>query len=53
MNLTDHPELLDRLAAAYALGTLRGVQLAHPVDRVRFAGLLVGPVALDAGEAQR
>ena len=24
MNLLDHPELLDRLAAAYALGTLRG-----------------------------
>src|SRR6185369_11554890 len=24
MNLTDHPELADRLAAAYALGTLRG-----------------------------
>lgn len=24
MNLTRHPELLDRLAAAYALGTLRG-----------------------------
>ncbi|WP_310564724.1 anti-sigma factor domain-containing protein [Hydrogenophaga sp.] len=24
MNLTQHPELLDRLAAAYALGTLRG-----------------------------
>ena len=24
MNLTQHPELLDRLAANYALGTLRG-----------------------------
>src|SRR6185369_6875966 len=24
MNLTDHPELADRLAAAYGLGTLRG-----------------------------
>ena len=24
MNLSQHPELLDRLAAAYALGTLRG-----------------------------
>ncbi|MGS5085498.1 anti-sigma factor [Hydrogenophaga sp. A37] len=24
MNLTQHPELLDRLAAAYAIGTLRG-----------------------------
>ena len=24
MNITQHPDLLDRLAASYALGTLRG-----------------------------
>ncbi len=24
MNITQHPELLQRLAASYALGTLRG-----------------------------
>lgn len=46
MNLTQKPELLDRLAAAYALGTLRGgarrrfEQLAREYAQVRAAALL-------------
>ncbi len=46
MNLTQNPELLDRLAAAYALGTLRGgarrrfEQLARDNAQVRAAALL-------------
>ncbi|AEG92148.1 anti-sigma factor [Ramlibacter tataouinensis] len=46
MNLIDHPELLDRLAAAYALGTLRGgarrrfESLARQSVTVRAAALL-------------
>lgn len=46
MRLTQHPELLDRLAAAYALGTLRGgarrrfEQLAREHAQVRAAALL-------------
>lgn len=46
MNLTQNPELLDRLAAAYALGTLRGgarrrfEQLAREQAQVRAAALL-------------
>lgn len=46
MNLTQNPELLDRLAAAYALGTLRGgarrrfEQLAREHAQVRAAALL-------------
>lgn len=46
MNLGQHPELLDRLAAAYALGTLRGgarrrfETLARENTRVRAAALL-------------
>jgi len=46
MNLTQNPELLDRLAAAYALGTLRGgarrrfEQLAREYAQVRAAALL-------------
>ncbi len=46
MNISRHPELLDRLAAAYALGTLRGAarrrfeQLARDQAPVRAAALL-------------
>lgn len=46
MNLTNKPELLDHLAAAYALGTLRGgarrrfEQLAREYAQVRAAALL-------------
>ena len=46
MNLGQHPELLDRLAASYALGTLRGgarrrfETLARENPRVRAAALL-------------
>lgn len=46
MNLTRNPELLDRLAAAYSLGTLRGgarrrfEQLAREYAQVRAAALL-------------
>lgn len=46
MNLTQKPELLDRLAAAYALGSLRGgarrrfEQLAREYAQVRAAALL-------------
>lgn len=46
MNLTRNPELLDRLAAAYALGTLRAgarrrfEQLAREFPQVRAAALL-------------
>src|SRR5256885_17269260 len=46
MNIPRHPELLDRLAAAYALGTLRGAarrrfeQLARDQAPVRAAALL-------------
>ena len=46
MKLTQNPELLDRLAAAYALGTLRGgarrrfEQLAREYAQVRAAALL-------------
>lgn len=46
MNLTQKPELLDRLAAAYSLGTLRGgarrrfEQLAREYVQVRAAALL-------------
>ena len=46
MHLTRNPELLDRLAAAYALGTLRGgarrrfAQLARDHAQVRAAALL-------------
>jgi anti-sigma-K factor RskA len=46
MDLTRHPELLDRLAAAYALGTLRGgarrrfESLARQSPAVRAAALL-------------
>lgn len=46
MNLTRNPELLDRLAAAYSLGTLRGgarrrfEQLAREFPQVRAAALL-------------
>lgn len=46
MNLTQNPELLDRLAAAYALGHLRGgakrrfEQLAREYAQVRAAALL-------------
>lgn len=46
MNLVNHPELLDRLAAAYALGTLRGgarrrfEALARQSVTVRAAALL-------------
>ncbi|PIG07451.1 anti-sigma factor domain-containing protein [Comamonas sp. 26] len=46
MNLTQKPELLDRLAAAYALGTLRGgarrrfEQLAREYAQVRAVALL-------------
>ena len=46
MNLGQHPELLDRLAASYALGTLRGgarrrfETLARDNTRVRTAALL-------------
>ena len=62
MNLTDHPELLDRLAAAYALGTLRGgarrrfAAQARQSPSVRAAALLwqerlSGITELQAGEA--
>jgi len=46
MNIARHPELLDRLAAAYALGTLRGgarrrfESLARELPEVRAAALL-------------
>src|SRR5256885_11617092 len=46
MNIPRHPELLDRLAAAYALGTLRGAarrrfeHLARDQAPVRAAALL-------------
>jgi anti-sigma-K factor RskA len=46
MNLAQHPELLDRLAAAHALGTLRGgarrrfEQMARDHAQVRAAALL-------------
>ena len=46
MNLVQHPELLDRLAAAYALGTLRAgarrrfEQMARAHPQVRSAALL-------------
>lgn len=46
MNLAQHPELLDRLAAAHALGTLRGAarrrfeQMARDHAQVRAAALL-------------
>ncbi len=46
MNISRHPELLDRLAAAYALGTLRGAarrrfeQLARDQAPVRAAAML-------------
>ena len=46
MNLSQNPELLDRLAAAYSLGTLRGgarrrfEQLAREYPQVRAAALL-------------
>ena len=46
MNLTQNPELLDRLAASYSLGTLHGgarrrfEQLAREYPQVRAAALL-------------
>mgnify|MGYP006199392807 CR=1 FL=1 len=47
MNLIQHPELLDRLAAAYAIGTLRGTQQ----DAYGFSGTVLehGPYVLPAG----
>ena len=47
MNITQHPELLDRLAASYALGTLRGgarrrfESLAREHATVRAAALVL------------
>lgn len=66
MNITQHPELLDRLAASYALGTLRGgarrrfetlarehatVRAAALVWQTRWAGLTELQPAIDPDPA--
>lgn len=66
MNITQHPELLDRLAASYALGTLRGgarrrfetlarehatVRAAALVWQTRWAGLTELQPAIDPAPA--